>query len=84
MPTEPLAEKWASFGWNVITCNGHDIMALDQAFTQAKANTGRPTMIIAETIKGKGVSFMEGKNTWHGAAISDENLALALAELGGE
>ena len=83
MPTEPLAEKWAAFGWNVITCDGHDIAALDRAFTQAKANTGCPTVIIAETVKGKGVSFMEGKNTWHGAAISDENLALALAELGG-
>lgn len=83
MPTEPLAEKWAAFGWNVISCDGHDIAALDQAFTQAKANTGRPTVIIAETVKGKGVSFMEGKNTWHGAAISDENLALALAELRG-
>ena len=83
MPTDPLDQKWAAFGWNVITCDGHDIAALDQAFTQAKANTGCPTVIIAETVKGKGVSFMEGKNSWHGAVISDESLALALAELGG-
>ena len=83
MPTEPLAEKWAAFGWNVITCDGHDVAALDAAFTLAKTNHGSPTMIIANTIKGKGVSFMEGKNTWHGAAISDENLAQALSELGG-
>ncbi len=83
MPTEPLAEKWAAFGWNVITCDGHDVAALDAAFTLAKTNHGSPTMIIANTIKGKGISFMEGKNTWHGAAISDENLAQALSELGG-
>lgn len=83
MPTEPLAEKWAAFGWNVIACDGHDVAALDAAFTLAKTNHNSPTMIIANTIKGKGVSFMEGKNTWHGAAISDENLAQALSELGG-
>ena len=83
MPTEPLADKWTAFGWNVLTCDGHDIAALDQAFTAAKANKSRPTVILAETVKGKGVSFMEGKNTWHGQAISDENLALALQELGG-
>lgn len=84
MPTEPLAEKWAAFGWNVITCDGHNVSALDSAISLAKTNSGSPTMIIANTIKGKGVSFMEGKNTWHGAAISDENLAQALKELGGE
>ena len=61
MPTEPLAEKWAAFGWNVIACDGHDVAALDAAFTLAKTNHGSPTMIIANTIKGKGVSFMEGK-----------------------
>ena len=83
MPTEPLAEKWAAFGWNVITCDGHNVSALDSAISLAKTNSGSPTMIIANTIKGKGVSFMEGKNTWHGAAISD-NLAQALKELGGE
>ena len=83
MPTESLADKWAAFGWNVIPCDGHDIMSLDRAFTAAKEAKGRPTVIIAETVKGKGVSFMEGKNTWHGAQISDENLAQALAELGG-
>ena len=83
MPTEPLADKWAAFGWNAIRCDGHDIADLDRAFTEAKENTGSPSVIIAETVKGKGVSFMEGKNTWHGAAISDEDLAAALAELGG-
>ena len=84
MPTEPLTEKWAAFGWNVITCDGHNVSALNSAISLAKTNSGSPTMIIANTIKVKGVSFMEGKNTWHGAAISDENLAQALKELGGE
>lgn len=83
MPTGPLADKWSAFGWNVIPCDGHKIAALDEAYTRAKANRGRPTVIIAETVKGKGVSFMEGKNTWHGQAISSENLTQALAELGG-
>jgi len=83
MPTEPLADKWAAFGWNVIPCDGHDISSLDQAFSAARANTGCPSVILAETVKGKGVSFMEGKNTWHGAVIDNDHLAQALAELGG-
>lgn len=84
MPTEPLAEKWAAFGWNVISCDGHDVSSIDAALSLAKTNRGKPTVIIANTIKGKGVSFMEGKNTWHGAAISDENLKQALNELRGD
>lgn len=83
MPMEPLKDKWAAFGWNVICCDGHDVSALDDAFLQAKSNVGSPTVILAETIKGKGVSFMEGKNTWHGHVISDDDLAQALQELGG-
>lgn len=83
MPTEPLAEKWAAFGWNVLSCDGHDLAALDAAFTLAKRSRGKPTMILASTVKGKGVSFMEGKNTWHGQVIDDEHLAMALAELRG-
>lgn len=83
MPMEPLDDKWRSFGWNVIVCDGHDVAALDEAYAAAKMAVDKPTVILANTIKGKGVSFMEGKNTWHGRAISDENLALALKELGG-
>jgi transketolase len=83
MPTDPLAEKWSAFGWNVIECDGHSVSALDAALTLAKTETKRPTVIIAKTVKGKGVSFMEGKNTWHGKAISDEDLKTALHELGG-
>jgi transketolase len=83
MPTDPLAEKWKSFGWNVIECDGHNVEALDAAIRLAKTEKTRPSVIIADTVKGKGVSFMEGKNTWHGKAISDEDLTNALAELGG-
>jgi transketolase len=83
MPTDPLAEKWKSFNWNVIECDGHNVESLDAAITLAKTEKERPSVIIAHTVKGKGVSFMEGKNTWHGKAISDEDLKNALAELGG-
>jgi transketolase len=83
MPTDPLAEKWKSFNWNVIECDGHNVESLNAAISLAKTEKERPSVIIAHTVKGKGVSFMEGKNTWHGKAISDEDLKNALAELGG-
>jgi transketolase len=83
MPTEPLADKWEAFGWNAITCDGHDIASLERALASAKSHVGSPSVILAATIKGRGVSFMQGKNTWHGAVISDEHLAAALDELGG-
>lgn len=66
MPLEPLADRWASFGWNVITVDGHDMAKLADAFTQAEGCKGKPTMIIAQTVKGKGVSFMENNVEWHG------------------
>ena len=83
MPLRDLPGKWAAFGWNVIVCDGHDLMALDKAFDEAEACKGRPTVILANTIKGKGVSFMEGQAGWHGKAIDDESFAKAMAELGG-
>lgn len=83
MPLGDLEAKWSSFGWNVIRCDGHDIMALDAAFDAACAHKGRPTVIIADTVKGKGVSFMEGKAAWHGQAIPAGKLEEALQELGG-
>ncbi|NCC69085.1 MAG: transketolase, partial [Clostridia bacterium] len=84
MPLRDLSAKWHSFGWNIIECEGHDIKQLNAAFdTCEKINDG-PSVIIASTIKGKGVSFMEGKAAWHGKPLSDENLAQAIAELGGE
>lgn len=84
MPLGDISAKFASFGWRVLTCDGHDIAALSDAIDEAQVKTGKPTVIIAKTVKGKGVSFMEGKNTWHGKAIGDEDYAKAMTELGGE
>ena len=84
MPMGDFAAKWASFGWNVISCNGHDVEAIAQAVAEAKAETEKPSIIICETVKGKGISFMEGKNIWHGKAIGDEDYKEAKKELGGE
>lgn len=83
MPLRDLEAKWKAFGWNVISCDGHDVKALYAAFEAARDYTDGPSMIIAETVKGKGVSFMEGKAAWHGKAIPDAELAQALKELGG-
>ena len=84
MPMGNIGEKFAAFGWRVLECDGHDIGQLSDTLDQARERTGRPTMVIAKTVKGKGVSFMEGKNTWHGKAIGDEDYQRAMAELGGE
>ena len=84
MPLRDIEAKWRAFGWNVIRCDGHDLKALDAAFDQAESVKGVPTMIIADTVKGKGVSFMEGKAAWHGKAIDDDSFAIAMKELGGE
>ena len=84
MPIEPLAEKWRSFGWDVLEVDGHDVDQLYQAFLQCIEAQKKPTVIIARTIKGKGVSFMENKAYWHGVAPSTEELARALHELGEE
>lgn len=83
MPIRDLAGKWRAFGWNVIECPGHDLMALDAALDAAEECKGLPTVIIADCVKGKGVSFMEGKSAWHGAAIDDASYAKAMEELGG-
>ena len=84
MPLGDLAAKWRSFGWNVIECDGHDLFALNAAFDAAEGYTAGPSVIIADTVKGKGVSFMEGQAGWHGKAIDDESFRKAMAELGGE
>jgi transketolase len=84
MPLGSIAAKFAAFGWQVIEVDGHDIAALDAAFDKAKAHRGCPAVIVAATVKGKGVSFMEGKNEWHGKAINDQQYAEAMAELGGK
>lgn len=81
MSPEPLAEKWRAFGWHVLQVDGHDFSQIIAALTRAKSLKGRPTMIICETIKGKGVSFMENRVEWHGTAPTEEDLARALEEL---
>ncbi len=78
---EPLAQKWSSFGWNVIEVDGHDIQSLIQAFEAFKTVENKPTVIIAHTLKGKGVPFMELKSAWHGKAPNKEQLADALKVL---
>ena len=72
MPTEPLDQKLKAFGWHVLSVDGHDLAGLTAAFAQAKTLTGAPTMILAKTIKGKGVSFMENQAGWHGKAPNAE------------
>jgi transketolase len=81
MDTEPLAGKWLSFGWHVIEVNGHNFNELLAAFDKAKVIKGQPTAIIAHTIKGKGVSFMENNPEFHGRAPNAEELKIALEEL---
>ena len=91
MPSEPLDKKFEAFNWNVIKVDGHDYNALEAAFAAAAACKDKPTVLLARTIKGKGVSFMEGDYGWHGKAPNDEQyekahaeLAAALAELEGK
>ena len=81
MPGLDMGKKFAAFGLNVIECDGHDLSALCDAFDAAKATKGTATVVIANTVKGKGVSFMEGKSAWHGKNITDQERAQALAEL---
>ncbi len=83
MGLEPLSSKWESFGWRVLEINGHDFTEIEQAFHQARSKNDRPSIIIAHTIKGKGVSFMENSPTWHGSLkLSDDDFIHSLKELG--
>jgi len=79
----PIVDKFKSFGWNVIEIDGHDFDQIFAALDMAKETVGKPTMIVAKTVKGKGVSFMENNAGWHGNAPSDNDLEIALSELGG-
>jgi transketolase len=82
MPVEPIPEKWRAFGWQVIeVADGHDVAAIVAACEKAKTVKGRPSVIVAQTIKGKGVSFMENTHLWHSALVSEEQMKQALAEL---
>ena len=77
----PLDEKFRAFGWNVVVINGHNFDEIESAVEAAKAHKGKPTAVIAHTVKGKGVSFMENQVGWHGKAPNDEQYAAAMAEL---
>ena len=81
MPSEPLDQKFAAFGWNVLKVDGHDYEAIAMALERAAAEKGAPTVILARTVKGKGVSFMENDAGWHGKAPHDEHYALAKADV---
>lgn len=76
-----LSAKWHDFGWNVIELDGHDMEQIIRAYAMAKTFKGKPTVLIANTVKGKGVSFMENDCNWHGNAPSAEQLEQALAEI---
>ena len=81
MPSEPLDAKFAAFGWSVIKADGHDFDSLRAALAAAKAEKGRPSVILAKTVKGKGVSFMENDPGWHGKAPNAEQYEQAMTEL---
>jgi len=81
MNLDPFTKKWQAFGWYVIEVDGHDFTQLIDAFNQAKQVKGQPTVIIAHTIKGKGVSFMENNPSFHGKAPNAEEVEIALKEL---
>lgn len=84
MSPEPVADKWRAFGWHVEVINGHNFTEIINALQKAKEIKGQPTMIVANTVKGKGVSFMENQAGWHGQAPNPEQTGIALCELGGE
>jgi len=78
---DPLPDKWRAFGWAVRELDGHDLRAVEVAVTQVPYEIGRPSCIVAHTVKGKGVSFMENKLLWHYRAPLGEDMNKALAEL---
>ena len=82
MEIEPVADKWRSFGWHVIEVDGHSIPAVQAAWDEAANTKGQPTCVVAHTVKGKGVSFMENNPKYHGVAPTQEELEKALQEIG--
>jgi transketolase len=82
MEVAPLADKWRSFNWAVMEIDGHDVRQIIEALEAAKEAKGKPCILVAHTVKGKGVSYMEGQASWHGKPPNEEQLAQALAELG--
>ena len=84
MNPTPIDKKFEAFGWNVVICDAHDFDSIEAAFENAKATKGKPTAIIAKSVKGKGVSFMENNAGWHGKAPNAEEYAIAMKDLGVE
>ncbi|MFT7484874.1 MAG: transketolase [Candidatus Paceibacteria bacterium] len=82
MNVRDLRQKYEAFGWHAVDVDGHDVIAIDQALSEAKSITDRPSALICKTLIGKGVSFMEDQSGWHGVAPNDEQAKAALAELG--
>lgn len=81
MNVTPIKEKFEAFGWNALEIDGHDFNAIHKAVVKAKKSKDKPTVIVAHTVKGKGVSFMENQVGWHGKAPSDEEYKIAIEEL---
>ena len=81
MPMGDLRAKLASFDWHVAGCDGHDVASIRAAFAEAREVKGRPTVIVADTVKGKGVSFMEDRFEWHGMVPDEAQYEQAMAEL---
>ena len=81
MNSEPIDDKFRAFGWNVIVIDAHSYDAIYDAIEEAKATKGKPTLVLAKSVKGKGVSFMENNPAWHGAAPNQEQFEQAIAEL---
>jgi len=85
MPLEPFTSKWQSFGWNVFSVDGHCIPEILKAMKKAEKSKGRSSVILAKTVKGKGVSFMGNRCEWHSGSITKEQFKIGLADLhGGE
>ncbi len=84
MPVEPLPDKWAAFGWSVLQLNGHNVRQVLENLDMAAETHNRPTVLIAHTTKGKGVSYMENDSRWHGIAPNAEQFQQAMIELGGK
>ncbi len=84
MPLEPVVEKWRSFGWHTLELDGHNMRQVLESLDEAADIHDAPTVLIAHTTKGKGVSYMENRSTWHGKAPTREQYEQALAELGGK
>ena len=78
---EPITDKFAAFGWHVITMDAHDFQDMERAFDEAEKISGKPVVIVQKSVKGKGVSFMENQCSWHGTAPNQEQYEQAMTEL---